>query len=306
MGWGLQGFDGECDAFGFRICGEDFDADDLAGFDGFRWFFDEAVGEFADMDEAVLMDAYIYEGAEFSDVGDDAFEDHAGLNVGQFADLLVEAGCDKLFAGVASGFAELFDDVIDGEGAGGELAAVELGEELGVANDLRDGGIDGLGDLLDDRIGLRMYGGGVEGLFAVTNAEESGGLLECFGADAGDLLELGAGAEASVLISEGDDVEGGALSDAGDVAEQGPGRGVEIHADAVDAGLDGGFEGALELALIDVVLVLANADGLGVYLDELGEWVLEAAGDGDSTAHGEVEVRELLAGDVGGRVDAGA
>ena len=51
-----------------------------------------------------------------------------------------------------------------------------------------------------------------------------------------------------------------------------------------------------------VVLVLADADGLGVHLDQLRQRVLEAAGNRDGAAHGEVEVGELLAGDIACRV----
>ncbi len=62
----------------------------------------------------------------------------------------------------------------------------------------------------------------------------------------------------------------------------------------------------LERGLVDVVLVLADADGLRVDLHQLGERVHQAAADGDGAADGEVVVRELLAGDVGGGVDGGA
>ena len=54
------------------------------------------------------------------------------------------------------------------------------------------------------------------------------------------------------------------------------------------------------------MLILADADGLRVDLHQLGEGVLQAAGDGDGAADGEVEVGKLLAGDVGGGVDGGA
>ena len=48
------------------------------------------------MNQAVLMDAHVDECAELGDVGDDAFEDHAGLNVGELADFFVETWSDKL------------------------------------------------------------------------------------------------------------------------------------------------------------------------------------------------------------------
>ena len=56
----------------------------------------------------------------------------------------------------------------------------------------------------------------------------------------------------------------------------------------------------------DVVLVLADADALGVDLHQLGQRVLQAARDRDGAAHGDVEVRELLARDLARAVHAGA
>ena len=76
--------------------------------------------------------------------------------------------------------------------------------------------------------------------------------------------------------------------------------------DAVDAAFDHRFERLLQVALIDIVLVLADADRFGIDLHQLGERVLQAARDADGAAHGEVEFGELLAGHVGGGVDAGA
>ena len=70
-----------------------------------------------------------------------------------------------------------------------------------------------------------------------------------------------------MLIAIGNDVERGTFGNAGYVAEQGPGGCIEIDANAVDAALDDSLKGLLELALIDVVLILTNADGFGIDLD---------------------------------------
>ncbi len=95
------------------------------------------------------------------------------------------------------------------------------------------------------------------------------------------------------------------LADARNEAEQGPAGGVEIDADKVDAGLDHLIEGLFQSRLADVVLILAYADTLGVDLDQLGQRVLQAAGDGDGAAHRQIEIGELLAGDIRGRIDTG-
>ncbi|MGY3548255.1 hypothetical protein ACVW0W_004022 [Bradyrhizobium sp. USDA 4469] len=58
-----------------------------------------------------------------------------------------------------------------------------------------------------------------------------------------------------------------------------------------------------ELGLTEVVLILADADCLGLDLDELGERILKTAGDRDRAAQGDVEVGQLLGGESGGRID---
>ena len=109
-----------------------------------------------------------------------------------------------------------------------------------------------------------------------------------------------------VFIAELDDLLRGAFGDAGDVAQQRPGRRVEIHAHAVDAAFDHRFERFVQLALIDVVLILADADGFRVELDQLRQRVLQTARDGDGAAHGEIEVGKFLARDVGSGINGSA
>ncbi len=112
----------------------------------------------------------------------------------------------------------------------------------------------------------------------------------------GTCLQLGAGGEAAVFGAEGDDVFRDGIAEAGDEGEQVLGGGVELYADAVDAGFDGVVEGGFEGALVDIVLVLADADGFGVDFHELGEGIHEAAADGDGAADGDVFVGEFLTG----------
>ena len=54
------------------------------------------------------------------------------------------------------------------------------------------------------------------------------------------------------------------------------------------------------------MLVKAHADGLGVYLDELGQGILQPAPDGNRPADRQVELGELVAGHVARRVHRGS
>ena len=100
-----QGLHGESNAFGFGIGTQDLDLDDLTRLDCLGRIFDVSVGELADMDQAVLMNADVDEGPKLSDVGDYSFENHAGLDVGEFADGLGEIWGDEQVAWVAAGLA---------------------------------------------------------------------------------------------------------------------------------------------------------------------------------------------------------
>lgn len=102
-----------------------------------------------------------------------------------------------------------------------------------------------------------------------------------------------------------DDFFGEGRADACDIGEQGSAGGIDFDADLVDAAFDDFVELFLEEGLVDVVLVLADADGLGIDFDEFCEGILESPSDGDRAANGEIEVREFFAGDIGGAVDAG-
>ncbi len=112
--------------------------------------------------------------------------------------------------------------------------------------------------------------------------------------------------EGAIGIPVGDDGAGQFRADAGHVGQQGGRSGVHIHADVVDHALHHPIQRVLEGGLVHIVLVHANADGFGIDLDQFGQRVLGAPGDGDRTADGDVQVGEFLAGQGRGAVDTRA
>ena len=146
----------------------------------------------------------------------------------------------------------------------------------------------------------------IQRMIASADAQEAGSLLECLGADAGHRVQLHSGAKAAVLIAKLDDLLRGALIDAGHVAQQRPGRGVEVHAHPVDAAFDHRLQRFVQMALVDVMLILAHADRFRIDLHQFCQGVLQAARDGDGSSDRQVEIRKLLARDFGGRINRGA
>lgn len=80
-------------------------ADDLTG------IRDKAICELRHVDQAILVDSDIDEGAEVGHVGDHTLEPHPLLEVGEFPDILSELGRLKGLSGISAGFLELSGNV---------------------------------------------------------------------------------------------------------------------------------------------------------------------------------------------------
>ena len=139
-----------------------------------------------------------------------------------------------------------------------------------------------------------MHGGVVEDVLALGDTQEAGTLLEGLRPELRYLLELLAVPEGAVFFPEGDDVFGRGGGEAGDTAQQGRRGGVDVHADGVDAVFHHRVQRGLQLLFGHIVLVLADADGLRLNLDQLGQGILETAGDGDRGAQVHVKLGEFL------------
>ena len=114
------------------------------------------------------------------------------------------------------------------------------------------------------------------GVGAAADAQEAGGLLEGLGAQAGDVEQLRARGERAVGVAPAHDGGGHRLAQARHARQQRRRRGVQVDAHLVHAILHHGVERLHQLALVDVVLVLAHADALGVDLHQLGQRILQA------------------------------
>ena len=151
-----------------------------------------------------------------------------------------------------------------------------------------------------------MDRGRVQRIVTVRDAEKAGRLGKGGLAKTLDEMQLHPALEPAVRLAVGHDIAGHRRLEARDVLEQSGRSGVEIHADIIHAGLHHVAEGLAQLPLVHVVLVLAHADRFGVDLDQLGQGIEEPPGDGNRSAHGDVEIRKFLPGQRGSGIDRGA
>ncbi len=299
---------GERDAVAFEINIEHSHVDHVAGLDHGARIADEFVGEFGDVHQAVLVHADVDEGAERSDVSHDPFEQHSLFQVLEFFDAFFKRGGGELRARVAARFVEFGDDVAHGRFAElfiGEIFRFEFFEEGAVADQCTHIAACRFRDALHDRISFGMHGRSVERVVAVHDAQKARRLFEGFGSQARHLQQGLAVFEDTVLVAVLDNILRQRGIQPGDVGQQRGGGGIDINPDGVDAILDHGFQRFTQPVLVNIMLVLADADRLGFDLHQLGERILQTARNRNRAADGNVKLGKLARRKFRGRVHRG-
>lgn len=82
----------------------DLDFHHLADADDFRRILYKAMAHFAQVDQAILMDAHIHESTEIRHVGDDALKLHADFQIRWLVHAFLELDGFEFVAGIAAGF----------------------------------------------------------------------------------------------------------------------------------------------------------------------------------------------------------
>ena len=148
-----------------------------------------------------------------------------------------------------------------------------------------------------------MDGRVVQRLAAVANPQEPRRLLEHLAAQLGDVQQSLPAVKPPVRIAMLDNPLGQLGADPGHVRQQRAAGRVDIDAHRVDARFHFAFQAAAQQCLVHVMLVLADADGLGVDLDQFGQRILQSVRDADRASDRDIQVGILLGGQFAGRID---
>ncbi|MCW0448515.1 hypothetical protein NB706_001349 [Xanthomonas sacchari] len=260
------------------------------------------------MHQAILVHADVDERTEGGDVADHAFQHHARLEVLDVLHAVGEARRLELRARVAARLFQFLEDVAHRRQAEllvGELVRLESAQETAIADQRLDRLAGGTDDALDHRIGFRVHRRSVQRLLAIGDAQEAGALFERLVAQPRHLEQVLAALERAVVVAVAHDVLGHARRQPGHARQQRRRGGVDVHADRVHAVLHPGVQRPRQAVLVDVVLVLAHADRLGLDLDQFRQRILQAPRDRHRAAQRHVELRELLGGELGRRIHRG-
>ncbi len=171
-----------------------------------------------------------------------------------------------------------------------------------VAADLGSGVAAGIQQGLGGRVAFGVDSGGVQAVLGLGQAQEARALLIGFGAEALDPFQLGTGGESPSSLTPGDDIL--AVAALTPATRRSSGALAVFRSTPTCSHSPPPRRPASVQALLGhIVLVLPNADGLGIDLHQLCQRVLQAAGDGNGAAQVDIVFRELLGSQLAGRVD---
>ena len=273
---------------------------------------DEFIADLGNMDQPVLVDTQVYECAEINDVAHSAGQFHAGFEVVQPHDVTAQQRLGQAVAHVAARLTQLGDDIVQRRLTHPQRLTQDLGpldlDNAGQARqlvgaDFGGGVAAGIQQGLGGGVALGVDGGRVQAVLRLGQPQEARALLIRLGAKTLDLFQLRTGGERALFLTPGNDILGRGRADARHAAQQRRRGSVQVDADTVHAVLDHAVQRLVQPLLGHIVLVLAHADGLGVDLDQLGQRILQTAGNGHSAAQVNVILGEFLGGQFAGGVD---
>ena len=158
-------------------------------------------------------------------------------------------------------------------------------------------------NLFDHRIGFGVHAGAIERIDAAGDTQKACGLFKGFSAQARHFFQVVTAAEPAMFVAEIHQILGDGLVQTGDTGQERHRCHVDVNTDGVDAVFNDTVEATGQMALVDIVLVLADANGLGFNLHQFGERVLQPARDRHRAAQAHVQVGQFLAGEFAGRID---
>ncbi len=142
----------------------------------------------------------------------------------------------------------------------------------------------------------------VQRLVAIGNAQEAGALFEGLVAQSRHLEQVLATLERAVVVAVTHDIFRHRARQPGHARQQRRRGGIDVHTDRVDAVFHTRFQRLGQTILIDIVLVLAHADCLGLDLHQLGQWILQTTRDRHRTTQRHVQIGELLGRELRRRI----
>ncbi len=255
------------------------------------------IGNLADMDESILMDADIDKGAEGGHICHDTGEFHSHFQIGHCIDTVGEGKKFKLLTGITPRFGKFAHNVIQRrhtDGLSHIIVESYLFSHLGASHQVNDCAAAIPGHSLDDGVTFGMNCRCVEGILPVINAEKSGRLLECLWSHPGHFENIVTCFKGAMLVSEGNNIARKPFRQSRNRAKQFFTGSIYIDTDGIDTTDDHIIERGFQHSLIHVMLILTDTDRFGIDLYQFGQWIRESPSNGNGTTNGDIVVGKFF------------
>ena len=248
------------------------------------------------MDQSVLMDPDIDEGSEICDIRNDSGEFHPNLQVLDNVDILRETELVRRFTRIQPGLCQFFQNIMDRRktklflyifirrysGAKRLVPHQHLGSDAQIGS-----------HPVDDMVSFGMDRGIIKRIAPVPDPEKAGTLLEGLFPKPRDFLQFLPGLETAMFFPVGYDISGKDRTDPGNILQEIRAGRIEIHTDTVYAALYGIIEFLTEEVLVDIMLVLSDAQRLRIDLDKFSQGIHQTTSDRNGTPHRHILIREF-------------
>ena len=253
------------------------------------------------MHKPVLMHADIDEGPELGDVRHHAFQLHPGREIRELLHSLGKLRGLELRTRIPPRLFELAQNVPHGgkpKPLVNELHGMQPCEHRVIADELLHGKARLCQNPLHHAIAFRVHGGSIKRFSPVRDPQEPRRKLKRLGADMRHVQKIPSFCKSALLVPILYDRARLQARKAGDPRKERPRCSIEIHTHRVHAVFHHGIQFAGEFHLIHIVLVLADADRLGIDLHEFRERILQTPCDRDGSAVADIKIREFLCGSL--------
>lgn len=143
----------------------------------------------------------------------------------------------------------------------------------------------------------------IQNLFSSFDSQKPDRLFIRFGAESFHFFDLGFAGEFSMFVPVSYDIFCNRLAQSRDILQQGIARSIHIHTYAIHDIFYFLLKLFFEIFLIDIMLILADADGFWIDFRQLCERILYSMRDADRSPDGHIQIGIFVLCEFGRRID---
>ena len=258
------------------------------------------------MNQAIIVNTYIYKGAKFGDISNDAWHHHTLLQILNGLDARIKLKLLYLSTRIQTRFVKLSHNIRQGRHT--HLSChifldINFLLQILIFHQLLHGNTLIFRHLFYQGITLWVNGTVVQRILGSRNTKETCTLLESRRSQTRHLLQLRTGSESSILLTIFYNILGKSRTKTTHVGQEMLGCSIQVYTYRVHTTHHHGIQALLKLSLVHIMLILSYTDALRINLHQFGKRIHQSSADTYGTTYGNILIREFISGNLGCRID---